>query len=611
MSRTHLRMPNLLIWGLLASVSLPAFADRDLGQEEVLSILRDLTAQPRQAWISTGSIEATHSKYLAPRMTDTGDLNARIRERIAGYQNGENRPEVTQELRKMRLDAIPFNIRYRYANEQLAQSTIVVRCDGEKRYTEINVDSHSDSVRPGPELAGNIKTRQFNMDWNATRIFAFDGLKHTTYLLPVNNAIVDETRTNSGSSNGTLTAGLIPWGYGLYTYDSLVSCNPTAVEKYVNGRTEIHLTIETSTGTQVIPALDPQRDYALFSCTIAAPDGSQTIQQYSDYELVAGNWIPKTIMIERYEAASGRMLSSDLWNFKKVSAEQPSDDDFNVILADDAIVQYRSNLTGRPLTYRYSESVDNESLLSEKLAFEASRTVQAQNCATAAMKLAAKRLGKDIPDNILALLVGETDGQTSLYQMKEMARGLNLHCCALETDIETLKNLQGCQAILHIPGKRHFVALDHIDEQYVWLVDLAGGRFYYRIPIDFFDMDWPDGTALLLSNSPLWFSEPTAELTDLELIQIKGNSGYTCTRVIQMCDEILCDLGCFGFWEWYTSLVGCEPAETGSCQYTYLYGGVEAPCVTDMYDHRKCRILEDHTVYYFMQACDYGECGLW
>ena len=587
-----------------------AFADKILERAETLSILEQITNSPRNAWISTGTIEAAREKYRAPRVTDPHEIKKQIKERIEAYNRGENRPEVTDELRKMRLDAIPFNIRYRLSNEEISKSTILIRCDGEKRYTEINVDSRTDSIQPSPNLKGNIKTRQFNMDWNARQIFAYDGWKYTTYLLPVNNAIIDSKAIIPNGVSSTLTAGLIPWGVGVYSYDNLTASNPTIVEKYIDGRTELHLTIELANGLRVIAVLDPKKDYALLSSTTINPDGSQTFHYNSDYQLIAGDWIPKTILREQYESASGRLLSRDLWNFKNVSAEQPSEGDFKVTFIDGALVQFSSEMGSRPLTYRYSESADIHSLLSEKLAFEASREVATQNCATVAMKLAIRRLEKSIPDQMLTAVVNESDGQTNLYDMRQLARAVGLYAYALKTDLTTLKSLAGCEIILHIPGVGHFVTLDRIDDKYVWLIDLSGNNFYYRVSVDFFDMDWPDGIALVLSTNPVWFQEQIAELSDLELVNIRGKSGYECTRIIQVCDEILCMPTCMGFYAAYAPLMGCEAAETGACVFDWFYGGVEAPCIVS-HTPPDCTILDDEKIFYFMRACAYGDCDLW
>jgi hypothetical protein len=109
----------------------------------------------------------------------------------------------------MKLDATPFNVRHELSNEYTMNSTEQVKFDGKRFYWEINVDSRSDSVKPGRDLAGNHMTQQFDLETNKRRIFAWDGEKYTTYFLPGNNAIVKEGDNGPHSVNGPLTAGII------------------------------------------------------------------------------------------------------------------------------------------------------------------------------------------------------------------------------------------------------------------------------------------------------------------------------------------------------------------------------------------------------------------
>ncbi len=205
----------------LLCVSGVAFADRPMDRAEILQIFQELTNQPRKTWIPAGTIEATHSECRAPKTMDANTLNSHIKQDVRQYQSDTNKKELTQELQKMRLDAEPFNARYRLSNEYTMNSTVVVKFDGERFYWEINVDSRVDSVKPDKNLAENFMTDQFNLNWNAKRIFAWDGEKYTTYFLPGNNAIVDSTGSTPHVVNGPLTAGIIQWGYGYYSYNNL------------------------------------------------------------------------------------------------------------------------------------------------------------------------------------------------------------------------------------------------------------------------------------------------------------------------------------------------------------------------------------------------------
>jgi hypothetical protein len=185
--------------------------------------------------------------------------------------------------------------------------------------------------------------------------------------------------------------------------------------------------------------------------------------------------------------------------------------------------------------------------------------------------------------------------------MKQFAQGLGLYCRAVKTDIESLKKLNGCKAILHIPGKNHFVVLESIDDKYVWTIDLANNKFYYHTDIDFFGMDWTEGTALLVSNQPIM--DKFTEINDGELQTIIG-SGYSCTRLLQEYDVVFCTYiggicGC-NYEEYYTRY-GCESG-TGSCSGSKMVRYAETPCILDPFYPIGCTVTGEWTCYY-MRAC--------
>ena len=134
------------------SISCAAFADRQLDRTEILQIFQKLTSQPRKTWIPAGTIEATHEEYRAAKVTDPNEIERQIKERVQEYQNNPNKHELTENLQKMKLDAIPFDVRYQLSNEYTMNSTVVVRFDGERFYWEINMQSRRDSVKPDKNL---------------------------------------------------------------------------------------------------------------------------------------------------------------------------------------------------------------------------------------------------------------------------------------------------------------------------------------------------------------------------------------------------------------------------------------------------------------------------
>ncbi len=587
----------------LLCASRVAFADRQLEKEEVLQIFQKLTDQPRKTWIAAGTIEARREEYGAAETTDLRKINRKIKEKIRKYQSKLDKRELTKNLQKMKLNAIPFNTRYELSNEYTMNSTVTVRFDGDRFYWEINVDSRTDSVRPSKDLEGNFMTDQFDLDWNARRIFAWDGEKYTTYYLPGNHAIVDTTGSKPYAVNGPLTAGIIPWGYGYYTYENLSVAESSAVEKYIGGQRQIHLTLDNPDGSQMAFVMDPQKDYAVISCLIVGHGDVVMSKNYSDYQLIGGGWVPFTMLLERYEAKSNRLLARDLWNITSIDENVPEADNFEVSYENNALIEYFSPVSDKSAMYQYSESVDTEQLLVDRLAYVATEGSQPQNCATAALKYAIGRLGKDVTDRELARLVSEPDKTTNLYQMKQFVQRLGLYCQAVETDIDTLRSLEDCEVILHIPGKKHFVALEAIDDKYVWTIDLASNKFYYRTDIDFFGMDWTEDTALLISNSPI--AGEFTEIDNRQLETIIGASGYQCNVLRQEYNIIFCDYVaelCGGVYRAFYERWGCGVAESGSCSQSKMIRCEKSPCIQDPHDINNCDVTDEWTIYY-MRAC--------
>jgi len=582
----------------------PLRAERALDRQEVLQIFQDLTAQPRRTWIPAGVISASRHKYEAPKVLDEAEVAARIRDAVGRYQADPDKPQLTEDHRKMYLDAIPFNVRYELANASSMDTTVLVRYDGESFYWRIDVDSRTDSVQPGPDLAGNFMLRNFDLRWNRSRIAAWNGQEYTTYSLPGNQAIIDATAGAPHPVNGPLTAGVTPWGYGRYTYDELAAAQSSAVETYADGRIRIDLSLTSTDGLDIFLALDPGMDYAVLFRSITGPAGDVTTTDYFDYDQAGGRWVPGSIVTQRHEAGTGRVLLRDAWTIESVTGAAGGDLDFEVDFEPDAYVEYFSDVSAKSVSYRHSEDADGAVLLTEKIALEASAGMQARNCATVAVGYAASRLGRDVGETQLAQLVSG-DGGTSLLAMKDFLEQMGLYCRAVATDVETLADLGSCKAILHIPGTAHFVVLDRVDAEYVWLVDLIGRRFYRRVHRGLFGMDWSAGTALLVSDSVISVQGQVVDLDAAQLAAITGADGYSCTRLLQGYNIFLCDQfegECGGYCTEYYERWGCQSAPSGSCSNQMMVRVRRSPCGEDPADPLACLITGEWQ-YYYMLAC--------
>ena len=599
MRRTRTMMTLVLILMVIG----PALAGEALDKTTPLAIIESLTSQSRKTWIPAGTILAKHREYRAAQTANSAEISKEIERQLADYRN-DPRPEVGAELQKMRVEAIPFNVRYWMSNEYTMDSSVVVRYDGDRYYWEINVESRSDSVTLPSELRGNDMTEQFNLEWNRQRVFAYDGAKYTTYAGPIDQAKVDAAGSIAAPAvGGPLTAGVVPWGYGPLTYKNLTAATISTAGISRDGIDQIEMTVDQADGSSAYFVLDPSKDHAVTMCILPSRSNTvMTTRHYSGYQRVTGNWVPTTVVIERRDAFTDKLLSSDKWDFTVVDGSVPGPDAFAVQYGADTVIEYHSPVSTESLTYNYSNMADTDGLLAERLTRAATKSKRPQNCATAALKCAVSQLGKPVSDSVLTRLV-RPDGQTTLYDLKQAAQGLGLHCRAVQTDIATLRDLPGCVAILHIPGKNHFVVLDHVDDRYAWLVDLSSKRFYYRTSVDLLPMDWPQGTALLLSNQPI--RGTLRDIRESDLTSIVGAvEGWDCTHLLQEAYYISCTDapgGCVGWLRAYYTRYGCEAAPGATCVEQYLWRMFIAPCYQEPLE--PCQIELSDVVFYFMKAC--------
>jgi len=584
---------------VVLSLSLSAIASgqRTLQPDEILQVFNKLTSQPRNTWIPAGTIEATHREQREPKITDSTVLRDEIDKRVKEYKDKPNKIELTDELQKMKLDAIPFNVRFKLANKHTMDSTVVVKYDGQRFYWETNVDSRQDSVVPDWSMAGNVMTEQFDLPFNRKSVCAWDGDEYVTYTVSGKSATVDAAGWLPRAVNGPLTAGLVPWGYGRFTYDNLRAADASAIELSLNGGSQIQLSLDWADGSSASLTLDPSKDYAVTACTLPAGKDQVSVNDYGDYRLVGDCWVPGTIFMERRDAITGKRLGSDQWTLVTIDGEVPPPDSFTVEYEPNTFIQYISNLTTVPTTFLYSSSMDMDRLLTDRLAYIASEGKQPQNCATAAVGYVVSRLGKTVPDSTLATLV-QPGGQTTLYNMKQLVEGLGLYCRAVQADLTSLQNLGPAKTILRVPAENHFVVLDSIDNGRVQIVDLSDSKFCYNDTIDSFKRRWSQGLALLVSSTPI--AGPYPSVDDAGLAAVLGGSGWACTKRIQGQYWYLCDAPCSGYFVWYWERYGCQAAESGTCSNQVLVRAQETACVFDLISD--CT-GDGYWYYYNMFAC--------
>lgn len=587
---------------LLCSVS---FAESIFTNEEKEQLFKELTSKPKAAWIQAGSIEATREEYRAPKTTDEKEILSQISKNIEDYQNNDNKAEKAEYLQKMALDAIPFNTRYYLSNEYTMKTTTVLKYDGKRYYCDIKVDSRKDSVLIQDTLKSNYKTNEFNMTWNSRRILCYDGEKYIMYTPSVSHAIIESTENMPNTSISLLNNGLIPWGYGSYTYDKLIKFTSSVEEKTVDGHSEVHITLIDKDGSEFSFVLDPEKEYAPLSWVVNTTD-STFVHVYSGYKLVSDSWVPTSVVIEKFDNKTNKLLEGDYTTITKINGEIPSAGSFVVDFIPNTLIEYSYDITKPELQYFYSDIANSDLLLAEKKAYMATEGKQLQNCATASLQYAALQLGKDILNPQLSEIVNSNDFTSSLKDIKKYAENQGFNCKAVTTDIQTLKELSDCQAILHLPSKNHFVLLDHIDQKYAWIIDLTEDKFYYRIDINFFNMEWTEGTALLISNKSISLPSGAVEIPDDKLTGYTGGSGYTCTYLLQSHRIIYCiydGANCFGLYQIYFPRYGCEYAESGACAEEYKVLEITWPCYNHPLIPYSCTINTDLQQFYYILAC--------
>jgi len=586
------------VFVLLLSLTTVASGQETLKSDDILQIVKKLTGQSRKTWIPAGTIEATHREHREPKTIDDAVIRDEIDKQVKAYESNASKVELTGDLQNMKLEAIPFNVRYKLANAYTMDSKEIVKYDGEKFYWETRVDSRYDSVTPDAALADNFMTEQFKLDFNRKRICAWDSYEYVTYTASGKFATVDAAGRLPRAVNGPLTAGLISWGYGRFDETNLSMATISAVEQSLSGKAQVEMKVDWPDGSSASLTLDPARNYAVTACTLPVSKDTVSVNDYGNYRLVAGCWVPATILMERRDAITGKVLGSDLWTLTRIDGTVPRPDSFAVKYELNTKIQYIPSLTTEPILYFYLDSMDMDGLLAERLAYMATEGRVPQNCATAAVGYVVSRLGKTVAGGKLTSLVGP-DGQTTLHSVRQLIQDLGLYCKAIRTDDPaTLRDFGPAKAILHIPEKNHVVVVDSVDDQHVQIVDLSDSKFSYVQNTDSFNRVWSQGLALLVSSTPI--PEVYTSVDDARLYAAIGQTGWSCTKVAQEDDWFLCPWDCNGYFSYYWKRYVCEPAQHGTCDEQVYVRYQDSACVVDPV--RVCTV--DGMWYYnYMPAC--------
>lgn len=534
---------------LLAGISNFAYAGVELNEQQIGAILTTLTSSPRDAWIPSGNIAATH------------------------YQVKD-------------------------ATGQLIVSSEKVKYDGVRFRWDIDFIDHAE--------LGAGHEEKINLEWNANRTFVWDGTAYTMHFKSGKNALVSDGSTNIPVGvNGPLRAGVVPWGHGFYGLQNMLLSVSSA---QFDDQGHLLLSLEKGDEYSVLLELDPGKDYAVISWIIESIGKSRIIMKYEDYMKNTDLWIPSVITIERYTgtAESAQLSSYDHWKITSVEPKPCTQDQFKADYDDDTHVQYRTS-ANRVFSYRYKVGRNTESMLEQRLNLASQGNNH--NCATAAIKHIASSLGKNLPADDTANLVTGPKKETSLFKLRQFAQQQALHCTAVNANIDSLANLNNCQVILHLSGANHYVVLDHVDDKDVWLIDLDSNKFYYSMKRSQLAVEWGEQTALIISNNPTDLPAGFTNIEDSRLHEIKGSSvPYSCTDLIQQggwqnCDPMHINLCDGNYTVWY-ELLGCEPdCDGGYCDGEKTVASVYTPCMDDFDNPPQCKVGTNVYVYQYLRAC--------
>lgn len=551
-------------------------ADRELGRSEILALFAELTQTPCTGWIPQGTIEAVHNEYSPARNADPAALESLIRQEQEAYLTDEHKPEKADWLRKMRLDAIPFNVRAKYLNEWSMSTQDVLKFDGQRFYRELNVLSRQDSLKVPQELTGNYKVARFDLFANQTRIMAWNGSEYITYNLPINDAMVNET-ARPYNFEGPAAAGLVPWGQGAFTCEGLCEMQSRAFERTISGRTLTELTLTFSADYERTVLLDPARGLTLETRLDSYGSGNRDFYSYENYSRVGGYWVPGRILLEKTDA-QGRLKKRDEWLFTTVDTQCPPDADYTPQYRENALVRYPR----QGLAYRFTKDADIDALLSLRKAVAARPDVY--NCATAAIAYIAERYGVAVSESELSGLIN-AEGRTNLADFRGYLTGKGLYAGAFHARLEDLEGLANGVIVLYQPLKRHFIILESATDEAYRVLNLTSASFYRPVDKAVFPMDWSEGVMMYVSTAPPTLSPEIAPLSEEDIFQIDAGAGYACTLHIQDASESPCpepqEGQCEGEYVIYYNVYGCEAAPSGSCSGTFLISEDHFSCNDD------------------------------
>ncbi len=514
---------------------------RALSQEEILQICRTLTAEPRDTWIPYGMIYAQHTAYTAK-------------------------------------DAC------------VEDSTVTVKYDGQRFWWHIQQDRVTGTEE---SLPPSIRAKYAQ---NTDRTFVWDGNRYYQCFNDQRQAVVHDSADASPAVTGPLTAGIVPWGHGVFSMPMIEVMQLAGSIETIDGNDIVFLTFVNNESLTIDLTLDTTKDNAVLESTFSLPNGSTIRRQYSGYQMTTdGRWVPGMIVIDKFAPNGSTIIAHDTWTFDSVVVTMPALSAFNANYPQDTLIQFRIPDSQETVSGRYYDNgPDVDALYQMKLQMRSQILQQPRNCATAAVEYIFSKINRTVSSETLNAIV-DAKNQTALADLKAVFDANGLYTAVITTDLAGVEKLQNCYKILHLPGTQHYVVLEYTEGQTAWLIDLSAGRFYERIDTALLEKIWADGVALLISTGLI--DTGLAAMVPAEQLQtIVGGAtdDFKCDQLIQEYDIAHCSfpLGgiCGGTYRQWNTLYGCRCDEGSSnyCSGTKMVSSGECDCINDPLDPTVC-----------------------
>ncbi len=355
----HVARAKVLVFAVVVAGWLfqviPAVAESSATGEigRVMSILEsNLSGIPDRG---PTSVQVSLVEYQFPRASEN-----EIQEIIDKQRAEVNSRFVKDPTYIDRMAAIDYNVRAELANHVRERSTLVVTTKGNKWRMDHVIEEREEKVQVPRSLEGNRFLKQFRLDLNRSRTYAWDGEAHRV-LFVTEDRLTRNGQIYSGDRNRalvdqTLQLGQVP----RVLMETILKANiqveiasetPEAVELKIR---------EEGSERRARIVLAPQYGYAVLALELDTGQGTYLSSHYGGYREVEGAWLPTHVVEEwsRSFDAQRRPIKRREWKVEAVTFRAVIEDE-NATFAPPmpepaSVVDYRFD---PPLRYRTDEGM--------------------------------------------------------------------------------------------------------------------------------------------------------------------------------------------------------------------------------------------------------------